>query len=64
MLSDISSTICWRLLDREKKTPRMRKDRQMMVMDRRFRALYCQRLLWASRRKYLIFWRMGGPPCR
>jgi hypothetical protein len=48
MLSDISSAICWRLLDREKKTPRIRKERQMMVTERRFRVLYCQRLFWAS----------------
>jgi hypothetical protein len=64
MLSDISSAMCRRLLEREMKTPRMRKERQMMVTERTFLPLYCQRLFWASRRKYLIFWRMAGPPYR
>jgi hypothetical protein len=64
MLSDISAAMCWRLLDREKKTPRMRKERQMIVTERRFRPRYCQRLFRASPRKYLIFWRMAKPPCR
>jgi hypothetical protein len=51
-------------LEREKKTPRMRKDRQMIVVEKRFLTLYCQRLLAVSWIKYLIFWRMAGLPFR
>jgi hypothetical protein len=38
----------WRLLEREKKTPTMRKERQIIVLEKIFRALYCQRLFRAS----------------
>jgi hypothetical protein len=54
----------WRLLEREKKTPTMRKERQMMVTEKAFLARYCQRLFRAPSTKYFIFWRMAGPPCR
>ncbi|MBM3285385.1 MAG: hypothetical protein FJY81_05890 [Candidatus Aminicenantes bacterium] len=54
----------WRLLESAKKTPTMRKDREMIVTEKKFLALYCQRLFSVSRIKYLIFWRMAGPPFR
>jgi len=40
--------MCWRLLEREKNTPRMRNDRQIMVTEKKFLARYCQRLLAVS----------------
>jgi len=42
-------------LERERKMPRIRKDRQMMVTEKMFLPLNCQRLLAVSLRKYLIF---------
>jgi hypothetical protein len=35
-------------LEREKNTPRIRNERQMMVTEKRFLALYCHRLLEVS----------------
>jgi hypothetical protein len=40
---------CWRLLERDQKIPRMRNDRQMIVIEKRFRVLNCHRLLRATR---------------
>jgi len=37
-----------RLLDKDRKTPKMRNERQMMVMEKILRALCCQRLLSVS----------------
>jgi hypothetical protein len=36
-----------------RKRPTMRKDKQMIVSEKKCRVLYCQRLLAVSRRKYL-----------
>jgi hypothetical protein len=51
MFSESWRAMCCRLLDREKNTPTIRKERQMMVMEKKFRARYCQRLFRATFRK-------------
>jgi len=48
MFSESWRAMCWRLLDREKNTPTIRKERQIMVMEKKFLARYCQRLLRAT----------------
>jgi len=45
-----------RLLERERKTPNVRKDRQIIVIEKMLRTLNCHRLLSVSFRKYLNFW--------
>ena len=46
----------WRLLERERNAPNIRKDRQMMVIEKKLRVLCCQRLPTVSFRKYFNFW--------
>jgi hypothetical protein len=48
MFSESWRAMCWRLFDREKNTPTIRKERQMMAMEKEFRARYCQRLFRAT----------------
>jgi len=51
MLSARSWARNWRLLDRARKTPMIRKDRQMMVIEKKLRTRYCHRLFRDSLRK-------------
>jgi hypothetical protein len=55
MLLERSLAVDRRLLESARNTPRIRKERQMMVIEKTLRALYCQRLLAVSLRKYLTF---------
>ena len=44
MLAESWRATCWRLFERERKTPTMRNERQMIVVEKTFLPLYCQRL--------------------
>jgi len=43
---------CWRLFASERKTPTMRNERQMIVVEKTFLPLYCQRLPAAEPARY------------
>jgi hypothetical protein len=47
--------MCWRLFDSERKTPTIRKDKQMIVTEKMFLARYCHKLLAVTPRKYFSF---------
>jgi hypothetical protein len=55
MLVESSRAMCWRLFDNERKTPTIRKDRQMIVTEKMFLARYCHKLLAVTPRKYFSF---------
>jgi len=55
MFFEICLAIYCRLFERERKIAMIRKDRQMIVTEKRLRTLYCQRLFRVSLKKYLNF---------
>ena len=64
MLGESSPARCWRLFERERKTPRMRNDRQMMVDREDVARPELPQVVGRDRTKYLSFWRIRGRPFR
>jgi hypothetical protein len=62
MFLESCCAVKWRLLERERNTPNIRKERQIIVMEKKLRILYCQRFLRVSLRKYFNFWIIKALP--
>lgn len=59
-----SFAVNWRLLEREIKLPRIRRERQIMMTENVFLTLCCHRLLSVSLIRYLSFCIIGVNPFR